>query len=366
MAGALHRVVMFRHREVPVKVGWMANTKEQVEQGMEAIAMLPEMHPFIDVKYACAAAQTDWSDVDVLIVDECHHASTAPTWIEQIETCNGARWGMTATLPENEDDLIVVMSLFDNERLTITRDQVRDSIAPAKVIMISASDRNLSPKMDFEIERQCKRRRMWWMGGVIKNKINELSGLIGRSAPEREIARCKQEYVGLDQTMKSQVMWQICIDMGIVRNVNRNEAAISTAIHHSQDNVLLLVNQIEHGQTLADRIPGSLVCHSKMGIKKRREAMAAFRDGSLKCMIATSLADEGLDLPIANVLIMVSGGRSNAKNEQRTGRVLRTFKDKTHGTIYDFTDENVHPLMAKHARVRVDLYRRLGYAVTYA
>jgi superfamily II DNA or RNA helicase len=64
---------------------------------------------------------------------------------------------------------------------------------------------------------------------------------------------------------------------------------------------------------------------------------------------------------MANVLVLVSGGRSKAKVEQRTGRVLRRFAGKRGAVIYDFEDLQ-HPLMAKHSRLRQELYRELGYA----
>ena len=97
-----------------------------------------------------------------------------------------------------------------------------------------------------------------------------------------------------------------------------------------------------------------------MGKKKRAEAIEGFKNGTIKCLIATSLADEGADLPRTNVLILVSGGRSEAKTIQRTGRALRVFPGKSHATVYDFND-NFHPLAAKHSLRRREIYTKLGY-----
>ena len=104
------------------------------------------------------------------------------------------------------------------------------------------------------------------------------------------------------------------------------------------------------------------MCYSKMSKKDRASVLETFKEGKVKCIIATSLADEGLDLPKANVLIMVSGGRSEAKTIQRTGRVLRAFPGKTHGLIYDFLDRQ-HPMMERHANKRIATYRKLGYRI---
>jgi superfamily II DNA or RNA helicase len=59
---------------------------------------------------------------------------------------------------------------------------------------------------------------------------------------------------------------------------------------------------------------------------------------------------------------MVSGGRSTQKTTQRTARVLRAFKGKTHATILDFVD-SFHPLAFRHALRRREVYKELGYEV---
>jgi len=102
-----------------------------------------------------------------------------------------------------------------------------------------------------------------------------------------------------------------------------------------------------------------------MGARNRREAIQGFKATTVPVLVATSLADEGLDAPNAGVLVLVSGGKSKQKAEQRTGRVLRSFAGKTEGVIYDFAD-NFHPLMKRHAKARMSLYRSLGYKIEFA
>ena len=91
-------------------------------------------------------------------------------------------------------------------------------------------------------------------------------------------------------------------------------------------------------------------------------AVAAFRAGGLKVLIATSLADEGLDVPRASVLILACAGRSAGKVEQRTGRVLRSFAGKDCGIIHDFTDTQ-HFMLHSQSKARMKLYQRLGYEI---
>ncbi len=53
---------------------------------------------------------------------------------------------------------------------------------------------------------------------------------------------------------------------------------------------------------------------------------------------------------------LLTGGHA-----QRTGRVLRAFQDKTHGTIYDFADEG-YEMLRFQAYARRRVYRKLGYS----
>ena len=336
-AAALWNVLNARPRTAKVRVGWIANTHEQCEQARAALDQFPGLRGSgaegkASVSVRCAAAGADWSDCALLIVDEAHHAA-APGWREQIETCQGARWGFTAT-PDGEGDEgeernAVLRELFGEERFTVDRAEVGSLVARAKVKLLDAADTGLRLAMDAEIARVYGYRSRYWGGDPGK--------------------------------LRAMVSWQVCVEMGIVGNAARNSAAIDACMDHRGESVLVLVNQVEHAKQFAAQVE-AVACHSGMGAKNRRHALHDFKTGKLKCVVATSLADEGLDVPRASVLVLVSGGRSRAKAEQRTGRVLRAFAGKEHGTIYDFAD-TFHPLMRKHAEARQAVYRALGYEI---
>ena len=327
-AAALEAVARSKPRTTKIRVGWLAHTIEQKQQAVDALNRFPELLPLIDLKVECAAAEHTWSDRDVLVVDEVHWAG-CNQWSKQVQSCPGARWGFTATpFGDDQERNAALLALFNQQVFTIHRDEVSARLAPAKVVLLDASDACLQQPIDDEIERTMQRRLPYWKGE--------------------------------DWKLRAIVAWQVCIKRGIIGNKARNAEAVALAKRHANDSVLMLVNEIEHGQSLADQIPGAVLCYSKMGKKARREALEAFKAGSVRCIVATSLADEGLDIPIANVLVMVSAGRSRAKTEQRTGRVLRTFAGKEHGLIYDFRD-TFHPMMARHSKVRQSVYLKLGY-----
>ena len=339
-AAALDRLLSFPNQ----KVAWVANTNEQVEQGKKAVACFNDM-PRVD--FYCYAGCPSLAGYDLAIFDECHHIA-APFFRNIVKYHDGARWGLSAT-PDRADEFKKdVYELIGPIIHTVDRSPLvaAGQITEARVFIHS-------PNFNGEMERE------------IASVAN----------PEYERRKRKWPFLfstpkGRDEQMK-RCTWQAALDIGVTENQKRNTKAIQLANHHisNGDSVLLLVGKIEHGEKLAEQIPGSIVVFSKMGAKKRREAISAFGNGKIRCMIATSLADEGLDVPRANVLIQVSAGRSAAKAEQRTGRVLRSFHDaehgeaKTHGVIHDFSDYQ-HFFLAAQSRQRIAVYRRLSYTVT--
>jgi len=81
----------------------------------------------------------------------------------------------------------------------------------------------------------------------------------------------------------------------------------------------------------------------------------ALRDGSQKVVIATTLADEGLDIPGLDVLILAGGGKSETRALQRIGRALRKTEEKTGAIVVDFLDEA--RFLEDHSQRRLEIYR---------
>lgn len=151
-------------------------------------------------------------------------------------------------------------------------------------------------------------------------------------------------------------------DAWVTHDEWRHSYIASLANHHTAkgDVVLVLVRRVPHGERLQELIPGSLFMNGELSSKKRDEILDKTRTGEIRCLIATSLADKGLDVPRLNTLILAGGGKSSTKALQRIGRVLRPENgDKAqpheHATIYDLVDK--HPLMRRHYNTRLGMYR---------
>jgi superfamily II DNA or RNA helicase len=90
--------------------------------------------------------------------------------------------------------------------------------------------------------------------------------------------------------------------------------------------------------------------------EKRKEVFDALRRGEVEAIVATTLADEGLDLPPLKTLIIALGGRSKTRVLQRIGRLVRPYNGKTHAVAIELEDVGVE-YVVDHLQMRLDLYR---------
>lgn len=262
-----------------------------------------------------------------ILVHNCKH-SPAAGWRRIIESCSGLRYGFDATpWGDDPDRNEVTRTLFHNRTYEISRTDIGDSLADAYLEISHATDLNIQQKIDDNIDRLFQARRKYM-------RIT-------------------------DEELKRMCAWESLVDIGICQNKERNDYAIQYAMEHGDMQTLILIPRITLGEDYERRIPASRLVHSKISKKLRKAAMDEFKSGQLKTMIATSLADEGLDLPNVDLLIMVSGGRSSQKTIQRASRALRKTETKNCATILDFSDK-FHPIGSFHAKKRMTCYRQLG------
>jgi superfamily II DNA or RNA helicase len=75
-----------------------------------------------------------------------------------------------------------------------------------------------------------------------------------------------------------------------------------------------------------------LTCDIKR--KEREKAMALFKAGTLRALVSAQVLNEGVDVPDAEVGIIVAGSRGEREHVQRVGRVLRPQPGK-HALVYE-------------------------------
>jgi superfamily II DNA or RNA helicase len=102
---------------------------------------------------------------------------------------------------------------------------------------------------------------------------------------------------------------------------------------------LVIVRRISMAQKLSELFNQNGIIadwiSSKTTLEERMQKIEALKNGKLQLLISTSLADEGLDIPNLQLVVLLSQGKSRIKLIQRIGRVMRPAINKQKGIILD-------------------------------
>lgn len=242
-----------------------------------------------------------------VIIDECHHIS-ALTYVSLMSSIPNAcfRYGLSGT-PYRDDGRDLILNAFAGNTL-------------------------------------CKISATYL---ISKNYLMEPTIYIITSS--REYESCYGDFYN---TVYSQF---------IVQNEKRNALIVdySKFFYGKNRKTLILITHIKQGKILFDLIkehdPNVKLLTGEVDSKLRTQLIQDMKDGLLHTIIGTSLADEGLDIPIIDTMILGGGGKSAVRALQRIGRVLRIHPTKQKPVIIDFYD-NVKFLLG-HSKKRLSIYK---------
>lgn len=190
-------------------------------------------------------------------------------------------------------------------------------------------------------------------------------------------------FVPIKQVFKGK-NYQDIYNKAIVENLDRNKIITKIAynMYIRDKHILTLYKNIKHGEKLLDmvskrigekvkpftiknpktnkdvtvRVRNVELLSGNDDTVKRLAVFEAVKAGFCRCLIASTIADEGLDLPILDTLILAGGGKSSTRAFQRIGRVIRLHEGKTKGIVFDFTDYT--PMLRRHSRNRQKYYEQ--------
>lgn len=110
-----------------------------------------------------------------------------------------------------------------------------------------------------------------------------------------------------------------------IASENENKINIVKRIlsHHNEDSCLIIGQYISQLESIAKAINASLLT-GKNSTKAREVLYEEFRQGKVKVIVVSKIANFAIDLPDASVAIQISGSYGSRQEEaQRLGRILR-------------------------------------------
>ncbi|MFD1641371.1 DEAD/DEAH box helicase family protein [Halohasta litorea] len=103
---------------------------------------------------------------------------------------------------------------------------------------------------------------------------------------------------------------------------------------HREDRIIVFTAHTELVYRLSERFLLPAITN-ETGASERREILQRFRDGTYSRIVAANVLDEGVDVPDANVAVVLSGSGSEREFTQRLGRILRPKDDGGRAILYE-------------------------------
>ena len=131
----------------------------------------------------------------------------------------------------------------------------------------------------------------------------------------------------------------------------------------SSGNTLVLVDRIESGQLIIDKIPDSVFVSGSMKTTKRKEEYDEIKTADNKIIVATyGVAAVGINIPRIFNLVLLEPGKSFVRVIQSIGRGIRKADDKDFVQIWDLTASSKYA--KRHLTQRKKFYKDAKYPFT--
>jgi DNA excision repair protein ERCC-3 len=131
---------------------------------------------------------------------------------------------------------------------------------------------------------------------------------------------------------------------------------------HADDRVLVIGQYLDQLRAVAERLGAPLVT-GQTSQAVREERFGDFRDGRLRLLVVSKVANFSIDLPEANVAIQLSGSFGSRQEEaQRLGRVLRPKAGGGQASFYTIVARET--IDQTYAANRQRFLTEQGYAYT--
>ncbi len=87
-----------------------------------------------------------------------------------------------------------------------------------------------------------------------------------------------------------------------------------------------------------------------IGRSERQDVLPLFRDGSLRALVSARVLNEGIDVPDADLAIIVGGTLGEREHVQRIGRLLRPAPEKDRALIYELVTRETNETFQSQRR----------------
>ena len=168
--------------------------------------------------------------------------------------------------------------------------------------------------------------------GYLAKLVTEGEGSGGSKASQRLAQdRSFRELVGRSGEWTHELHPKPAIALGLVREQLESFPDSRIILFATyRDTVQLLVDFLTRNGIACERFVGQAAKDAERGLSQKRqiEALTRFREGEFKVLVATSVGEEGLDVPSTDLVIFYEAVPSEIRSIQRKGHTGRTGAGK--------------------------------------
>lgn len=128
---------------------------------------------------------------------------------------------------------------------------------------------------------------------------------------------------------------------------------------HRRDRTIIFTQDNATAYDVSRRFLVPVITHQTK-VKERSEILSGFAEGRYRVIVTSKVLNEGVDVPSANVAIVVSGSGSVMEHVQRLGRILRQQKEKE-ATLYELVAAGTTETQTSERRREHAAYKRRGF-----
>ena len=243
----------------------------------------------------------------LIIFDEVHHLAALGYRTIAEQMAAPYRLGLTATI-EREDDLhrdlprLVGEVVFQASPDELARSKHLASYEVERRMVVLLPDELEEYRRNMSIYQECMKKLSFQRYALTLEKLIIMSGR-NRTAREALLARNRAMNIALNSRAKIDELREILAE-------NKGVKTIIFTQHNS------LVHEI------SDKFLIPLITHKTIK-EERQDVLKGFKEGRYMAIVTSKVLDEGVDIPDAELGVILSGTGSAREFIQRLGRLLR-------------------------------------------
>jgi superfamily II DNA or RNA helicase len=276
----------------------------------------------------------------LVVFDECHHLPSGSFALSAKGCLAPFRLGLTAT-PERPDgrdvdlDTLIGPIVYRRDIVELSGDYLADYDVEQVRIELTADERRL-----YDAERAIYRAFLGRHGIRMSTPAGwgEFILLSSRSAEGRRamFAYRTQRRLAFAASAKLDYLEHLLF-------------------LHRRDRVILFTEDNATAYEISRRFLVPAITHQTK-VKERSRVLSGLADGSYGGVVTSRVLNEGVDVPDANVAVVLSGSGSVREHVQRLGRILRK-KDGKRAILYELVTEGTSETFTSERRREHSAYR---------